>query len=817
MLLRESTLCLLLALAAPILAYAENRPQPVPTDGKCSVQADPTWTKQEQFVWRSACLGKEVNFNKEPGYGGDLDPKGEAGLPDSRILRSSFLETILLKDKYRSALTRFGVRITGARFTETVDLENADLQHEVWLDRSLLEKGVDVMGMKTSRRLTFDESKIVGQIDAFEVQLDADLSMEGAELVGGIDLTRAHVGNGVNLEGAKIVGLLNMNTTDIGHNLLMDGEAQFKEIDLTAAHIGGQLSLRTSTVSDKLVMSGIAVDRELFADDAKFNEIDLSGGHVAGSLSLSGTKINGALSLNTIDVRQNLLLNNGARFKNVDLVAAHIGGQLNLHAATVTEKLDMNGIVVNQDLHADRANFNEIDLGNAHVASLTLRGAEVDGALNMNAINVRESLSMGEDAQFKSIDLVGAHIGGQLNLRTATVANKLGMSGIVVDQDLFADAAKFSEIDLDGGHVASLSLDGAQVTGMLNMGGLHTDQDLMMSGKAHFADIFLVGAHIGRALSLGSSTVTGKLNMSGARIDQNLIMNNGAQFDEVSLIAAHVARQFNLKSATFAGKFVGDYLAVDHTVFFGDDAEFKDEIELASARLGQDLYLSGGKFHKRFNLTSAQIVGALGLDETKWFDEATLDLTDASAGGIDLSDNWPDKMLLNGFAYRSLFNIPKNISKQAEDWFKKQTYAPQPYEQLASVLQANGLADDAIDVRFAAKDAELRAASGWRRIGLFTLKWSIGFGYRLQEAFAWALCFVLLGWVVLCATGQRTKHGRTLGLVYSFDMLLPLVQLSKKHDEIELDTWPRRYFYVHKLIGVILASFIVAGISGLTK
>jgi hypothetical protein len=100
---------------------------------------------------------------------------------------------------------------------------------------------------------------------------------------------------------------------------------------------------------------------------------------------------------------------------------------------------------------------------------------------------------------------------------------------------------------------------------------------------------------------------------------------------------------------------------------------------------------------------------------------------------------------------------------------------------------------------------------------LFLLNYSIGFGYHLEYAFAWALGFVLIGWAVLYATGQRTKHGMTLGLAYSFDMLLPLVQLDKKHDDVDLDPWPQRYFYLHKIVGVVLTSFIVAGISGLTK
>jgi hypothetical protein len=118
---------LLILLAAPLTVRAEDIPQAPPTDGICSVPADEHWKPQEQFVWKRVCLGDEANFNIEQGYGGDLDPKDPAGLPKSRVLSSRFLATILLSDKYSRALTRRGVRIIGARFTERVDLQNAEL------------------------------------------------------------------------------------------------------------------------------------------------------------------------------------------------------------------------------------------------------------------------------------------------------------------------------------------------------------------------------------------------------------------------------------------------------------------------------------------------------------------------------------------------------------------------------------------------------------------------------------------------------------------------------------------------------------------
>jgi hypothetical protein len=55
------------------------------------------------------------------------------------------------------------------------------------------------------------------------------------------------------------------------------------------------------------------------------------------------------------------------------------------------------------------------------------------------------------------------------------------------------------------------------------------------------------------------------------------------------------------------------------------------------------------------------------------------------------------------------------------------------------------------------------------------------------------------------------------GYSYSFDMLLPIIQLRPSHYDIDLKGRARYYFYVHKIIGWALASFLVAGLAGLTK
>jgi hypothetical protein len=75
----------------------------------------------------------------------------------------------------------------------------------------------------------------------------------------------------------------------------------------------------------------------------------------------------------------------------------------------------------------------------------------------------------------------------------------------------------------------------------------------------------------------------------------------------------------------------------------------------------------------------------------------------------------------------------------------------------------------------------------------------------------------LLGVVVLKVSGEGPRNRMPVGASYSFDMLLPIVQLRPKHYDIDLAGWPRYYFYVHKIVGWALASFLVAGLAGLTK
>ena len=142
------------------------------------------------------------------------------------------------------------------------------------------------------------------------------------------------------------------------------------------------------------------------------------------------------------------------------------------------------------------------------------------------------------------------------------------------------------------------------------------------------------------------------------------------------------------------------------------------------------------------------------------------------------------------------------------------------------MFRAGGQTGKAHAILYAGRERERRAAegatwwtSGLKWWGMFLLMITIGYGlgHRYFRALVWVVALVLLGAGVLWLTGEGQAHGMPWGLSYSLDHLLPVVQLSKSHYDIELAGFARYYFYAHKLMGYVLASFLIAGLAGLTQ
>jgi uncharacterized protein YjbI with pentapeptide repeats len=291
----------------------------------CQKQSQPAWTPQEQWVWKQLCEGEIADFNQLYGRLGRLDPRKPEGWEENRKLRTEdFLEAILLNERYRSMLPSDGVRIIGGWFVDPLDLSNAVLMHQLWLDYSRFECDERVK----------------------------------AEFGSCVELSRLQTSHPISFEGSKFTGPLSMGSLQASGGLFMH-DADFSEVDLSEATIEGQIYMSGSKFTGPLDMNGLQVDGDLFMHDADFSEVDLGGATIGGQLSMIGSKFTGPLDMNSLQVDDALFMRGGTEFSEVNLGGATIGGQIDMSGSKFTGPLDMNGLQVDGDLFIGGAEFGE--------------------------------------------------------------------------------------------------------------------------------------------------------------------------------------------------------------------------------------------------------------------------------------------------------------------------------------------------------------------------------------------------------------------------------------------------------------------------
>lgn len=452
--------------------------------------------------------------------------------------------------------------------------------------------------------------------------------------------------------------------------------------------------------------------------------------------------------------------------------------------AWFVESLDLSNATIPHQLWLDGCRFEaSVNFNQLRASLISLLGSKFTRTLSMEGLEVSR-LFMSGGAEFAKVDLGIAKVGGLLDMTKSKFTGTLLMDRLQVDGALFMhDGAEFAEVDLRSAKVGNFLAIGSKFTGRLIMNALEVEGSLLMRGPgAEFAEVDLRGAKVGGLLDMTDSKFSGTLAMKRLQVGIDLLM-------------------YRVEGAPGSEVYVGY-------------AEIKGNMDIRGSNL-PSLDLTGTKIRGEF------VLGMPADDPSvKWHQDAVLVLHNTEVGRfIDRRDAWPDKLDLVGFTYDSFGSeIASREVSWFTNWLARQTeYSPQPYQQLAGVLRKAGHADKAKDILYAGKEQERKQAT-WRQwIWLTALKCFIGYGFRIYYTLWWVLGLIVTGALVLNVTNQGPLNGMPYGFSYSVDMLLPIIELSKRHYEIHLYGFARYYFYFHKVMGWILASFIVAGITGLTE
>ncbi len=424
----------------------------------------------------------------------------------------------------------------------------------------------------------------------------------------------------------------------------------------------------------------------------------------------------------------------------------------------------------------------------------------------------------------RGVRIVGAWFKRRIDLTGAEIERELWLNRSRLDNGGWLGDARTGVLSLRGSVVGGqLILERAEI-------GI-----LVMDEGAKFQEVGLPQAKIAGQLSMIGSTFAGTLHMNGATVEGSLFMHGGAEFQEVNLLGANIGNQLSMSGSTFAGTLDMNSATVEGHLLMREDADFQD-VDLRWAKIGGQLSMNGSTFAGTINLRGATVVGELQLstadDESVWETGSILDLRHAKVGRLAarVGKSSPGSTRLAGFTYDALGTTASQTaeSESAEEaadfvewWLREEeAHSPQAHEQFALVLRQMGFPDRARRTLYEGKNHELweelrrvhLLQAGW----LFVLWAMIGYGYRVWHALLWIAALVAVGWLIARKSGRKVPgNGEPLGFWYSVDRLLPIVELRKRHYEVDLPQRSRVYFYFHTVMGYVLATFLLAGLSGL--
>jgi hypothetical protein len=361
----------------------------------------------------------------------------------------------------------------------------------------------------------------------------------------------------------------------------------------------------------------------------------------------------------------------------------------------------------------------------------------------------------------KGIRLRGAWIAGPLDLEACRILRDIGLNNCHFDTAPNLNSAVIERLFLDGSSLPGLSAERVEARGGLYLRGAEVDGEVRLISATFGGNVECDGASFrpvsgpslnaegieARRIHLRGARCTGPLILAGAELD--------ADFDCAGMtLAAPGDVAINAGAIDVGGSVVLRATAIE------------GEVRLLAARIGADLDCSGARIanpgRDGLQLSRATIAGVFFLRDGAEVD-GTLAMTGATIGSIhDEAPSWPKRgdLLLNRCLYSAFIGGPVDAESRL-DWLSRQSperwgedFWPQPYEQLASVLQEMGHEDDARTVLIA-KEGLQRAARRKRTHNSFArvlmaaidavLKVTVAYGRQPLLAFVWLLFFWALG------------------------------------------------------------------------
>ncbi len=452
-----------------------------------------------------------------------------------------------------------------------------------------------------------------------------------------------------------------------------------------------------------------------------------------------------------------------------------------------------------------------------------------------------------------SLSLSKSRFFGQFTGGRMSIAGGLFMRGALFDKGIFLDHSM-----IHGG----LHLNNSTIRGF-------SGRNISVNGTfgANFAsfcdEIVLHDAAIVGSLVANDIRICGTLDAERISITGALSVQNSHLGEAVNLRNASIGSSMLLSGSSLIGGLFGNGLKSGGDLSFHGALISGGGLDLSSARIDGSVDFATSRFQAPIDLTLAVIEGSLVLADHSgtcpfWGEASGIVLTGGRVAGLkDHICSWDGlngRIDLTGFTYQHFVPIaeidsrptivrnitPRGVYERESEqgtpttmagrsvewmqiWLNKQAeFSPKSYTYLASRLRQYGFDDKADRLMIAMNHGRLEnATEWWSQAWLWLSGVTIGYGYRNERPLQLILVLAVIG--ALVGHGRLRFPGAAPPVVqefvrswwYSVDRLIPLLELDVKHNAVPLNGWIRLYFFLHRILGFVLLSYYIGGITGL--
>lgn len=694
--------------------------------------------------------------------------------PYEQRIPAPAIRRVLLRENLR--VDPKGFQIRGCYVTGRLDLDYATLRHRIRISHSHFADTPTFVHAAASE-IDFTQSTIPG-LDLEFVAVSGNVVLEGIRSTGCVFAKNSHVGGQFNLSSARI--------TASGDALALQGAVVKGSVLLPRLRSSGRIVAINAAFGARLVLSGACIGESKgyslllrnssVAGIVHMDQMDLSGTlHAYGTefgadflmefamiRSLSGD----ALVLDNATIAKNASVRDSVLHGTLRAHSARIGGQLELrrtrisssssspsHLGILLTHASVNTGALLQDIRlrgclvAYGAKFGgDLLLERAHLVApqrevLVLDGATVKGNTRLVSVDVEGSV-VASGADFSGLfDLSNAVIRNRGGIALYLGLTKVGLEG------LFWNLRSEGTVVLYGAQFEkNVGFAGAKIWSPYSY--IEADSpDCFAEPEAdsHYDDaLVLTRANFGGTLDLSSVALSGVLVGINCRFGSQLNLENARVSNPartaINFAHARVGNVAHLSGLVVDGDFIGrgwtvtDSLQLDHVAI--------QSIDLRSSSVGQLLLTETENFQGPIHLQGS-FIGLLEV-ATRKPAHPLPPLADARGWKIESVSGYlgADRQAV----MKWLATVPSTV-----DLHGRESFAPQPWKEMARSLESMGHLEDARWLRFKAAEKTTQASSQLAKPWRLLLAAFVGYGYYPWFVVPWLISLFVATLSLACA------------------------------------------------------------------